>query len=74
MSIDSVKLTQYTKGGGCGCKIPPAALSEILNGHRSSNEFGLISGNSGGEDAAVFDLGDGKYLLSTTDFFTPIVG
>lgn len=73
MSADSIKLTKYTKGGGCGCKIPPAALSEILEGHRSSREFGLIAGNSSGEDAAVFDLGEGKYLLSTTDFFTPIV-
>lgn len=73
MSSDLIKLTDYTKGGGCGCKIPPAALSEILDGHRSSNEFGLISGNTGGEDAAVWDLGNDKYLLSTTDFFTPIV-
>jgi selenide,water dikinase len=73
MGLDTVKLTEFTKGGGCGCKIPPVALGEILDGHRTSNQFGLVTGNSGGEDAAVFDLGDGKYLLSTTDFFTPIV-
>ena len=68
-----VKLTGFTKGGGCGCKIPPAALSEILNDQHAALDNGLIVGNSEGDDAAVFDLGNDLCLISTTDFFTPIV-
>jgi selenide,water dikinase len=68
-----VKLTSYTKGGGCGCKLPPEALSEILANQYSSNEFGLVVGNSRGDDAAIWDMGNDQYLVSTTDFFTPIV-
>jgi selenide,water dikinase len=68
-----IRLTAYTKGGGCGCKIPPAALSEILKGQHAQNNNGLIVGNSVGDDAAVFALDDDLCLVSTTDFFTPIV-
>jgi selenide,water dikinase len=71
--MQNIKLTEYTKGGGCGCKIPPAALNEILSGQFTSNQFGLVEGNSNGDDAAVWDMGDGNLLVSTTDFFTPIV-
>lgn len=70
---DNIKLTAFTKGGGCGCKIPPAALKEILHGQLSSNEFGLLVGNSLGDDAAVIAISDTLCLVSTTDFFTPIV-
>lgn len=72
-TVKTIKLTEYTKGGGCGCKLPPAALSEILANQHSSDEFGLIVGNSRGDDAAVWDMGNDHYLVSTTDFFTPIV-
>lgn len=72
-TVNTIKLTEYTKGGGCGCKLPPAALSEILANQHSSDEFGLIVGNSRGDDAAVWDMGSDHYLVSTTDFFTPIV-
>lgn len=71
--MEKIKLTEYTTGGGCGCKIPPAELSEILAGQKTSNEFGLLEGNSNGDDAAVWDMGNGQLLISTTDFFTPIV-
>lgn len=71
--MQKIKLTEFTKGGGCGCKIPPAALNEILSGQFTSNQFGLIEGNSNGDDAAVWDMGNGNLLVSTTDFFTPIV-
>lgn len=71
--MNKVRLTEYTKGGGCGCKIPPASLSEILTGQHTSTEFGLVEGNSNGDDAAVWDMGNGNMLVSTTDFFTPIV-
>jgi selenide,water dikinase len=70
---DKIRLTEFTKGGGCGCKIPPAALKEILSGQLTSTEFGLLVGNSGGDDAAVISISDELCLVSTTDFFTPIV-
>ena len=70
---ETIRLTEFTKGGGCGCKLPPAALREILSNQHSSDEFGLIVGNSKGDDAAVWDMGNDRYLVSTTDFFTPIV-
>ena len=72
-SKEEVKLTSFTKGGGCGCKIPPAALSEILNDQHALVENGLLVGNSEGDDAAVYNLGNDLCLISTTDFFTPIV-
>lgn len=68
-----IKLTDFTKGGGCGCKIPPAALSEILADHRTGGASGLLVGNSSGDDCAVIEIGGDRLLVSTTDFFTPIV-
>jgi selenide,water dikinase len=70
---EKIQLTAYTKGGGCGCKLPPLALREILSNQVSSDEFGLLIGNSKGDDAAVWEIGNGLCLISTTDFFTPIV-
>jgi selenide,water dikinase len=68
-----MKLTQFTKGGGCGCKLPPEKLSKILEGFRTSNTFGLFEGNQNFDDAAVIEISESEYLLATTDFFTPIV-
>lgn len=69
------KLTQYSHGAGCGCKIAPAVLDHILknNGSGQSTFPHLLVGNEERDDAAVFDLGDGTGLVSTTDFFMPIV-
>jgi selenide,water dikinase len=68
------KLTQYSHGAGCGCKISPAILDKMLagslNNHYNPN---LLVGNEQRDDAAVLDLGDGTALISTTDFFMPIV-
>ena len=68
------KLTQYSHGAGCGCKISPAVLDKILH---SSNpivpDARLLVGNDKRDDAAVLDLGNGTALISTTDFFMPIV-
>lgn len=72
---DEVKLTAYSKGAGCGCKITPKALKEILQ-HQTSvvdNDPNLIVGNSTNDDAAVYALDDENCIISTTDFFTPIV-
>ncbi len=69
-----IKLTSYSHGAGCGCKISPAVLDEILGSSENKKAFKeLIVGNETKDDAAVYDLGDGNALISTTDFFTPIV-
>ncbi|RPI67219.1 MAG: selenide, water dikinase SelD [Ignavibacteriae bacterium] len=68
------RLTQYSHGAGCGCKISPKVLEEILHGAVTSvSDERLIVGNDTRDDAAVFDLGDGTGIVSTTDFFMPIV-
>jgi selenide,water dikinase len=70
----AIKLTRYSRGAGCGCKIAPAVLEEILKGEERENHFpALIVGNGTNDDAAVFDRGDGTAIISTTDFFMPIV-
>ncbi|HLP20192.1 MAG TPA: selenide, water dikinase SelD [Chitinophagales bacterium] len=69
-----IKLTQYSHGSGCGCKVAPAVLEEILKdtGHGYSTNK-LLVGNETKDDAAVYDMGNGMALISTVDFFTPIV-
>lgn len=69
-----VKLTQFSRAAGCGCKIAPAQLQEILFTANTLPLFSnLITGNAGNEDAAVYDLGNGEAIISTTDFFMPVV-
>jgi selenide, water dikinase len=68
------KLTQYSHGAGCGCKIAPKVLDTILKSDIAKIHFpNLLVGNEERDDAAVFDLGDGTAIISTTDFFMPIV-
>lgn len=69
-----VRLTQYSHGAGCGCKLSPAVLDSILTkvGKQGPNAQ-LLVGNDSKDDAAVMDLGDGTAIVSTTDFFMPIV-
>lgn len=70
----TIKLTEYSHGAGCGCKIAPAVLDTILaQGSPAPNFAHLLVGNHERDDAAVFDLGDGTAVISTTDFFMPIV-
>lgn len=72
--MDEIKLTQFSKGAGCGCKIAPKALDEILQTNISVKpDKKLLVGNSSKDDAAAYDLGNGTALISTTDFFMPIV-
>ena len=72
--MDPIRLTQFSHGAGCGCKLSPAVLHEILLGVDRSEVFpNLIIGNDTKDDAAVMDLGDGTGIISTTDFFMPIV-
>jgi selenide,water dikinase len=69
-----IKLTQYSHGAGCGCKISPAVLDTILHSDFPKASFPqLLVGNESKDDAAVMDLGDGTCIVSTTDFFMPIV-
>ncbi|MFN5648956.1 MAG: selenide, water dikinase SelD [Sphingobacteriales bacterium] len=71
---DTIKLTQYSHGAGCGCKISPALLEKILHSNFAMPDNDrLIVGNHTKDDAAVLDLGNGTALISTTDFFMPIV-
>ena len=71
---DKVKLTQFSRGAGCGCKIAPKVLDEILKTNIAMPaDSKLLVGNSSKDDAAVYDLGNGTALISTTDFFMPIV-
>ena len=72
--MDEIKLTQFSHGAGCGCKIAPQILEQILQSNSSfPNDKKLLVGNSSKDDAAVYDLGNGTALISTTDFFMPIV-
>jgi selenide,water dikinase len=73
--MENYKLTQYSHGAGCGCKIAPRVLDQILkSGGIAHQPFPqLLVGNEERDDAAVFDLGDGTAVISTTDFFMPIV-
>jgi selenide,water dikinase len=72
--MNDIKLTQYSHGAGCGCKISPQVLDVILKGNITMPDNDkLLVGNSSKDDAAVLDLGNGTALISTTDFFMPIV-
>jgi selenide,water dikinase len=71
---DTIKLTSFSHGGGCGCKIAPGVLAEIL---KTSGGFPvpeqLLVGIETADDAAVYKLNDEQALIATTDFFMPIV-
>jgi len=72
--MESYRLTQYSHGAGCGCKISPKLLDSILHTSLPPQQYpSLLVGNEERDDAAVFDLGDGTAIISTTDFFMPIV-
>lgn len=69
-----IRLTEYSHGAGCGCKISPKLLDEMLSSSKTDFvDANLLVGNESKDDAAVYDLGNGEALISTTDFFMPIV-
>jgi selenide,water dikinase len=71
---EKVRLTEFSHGGGCGCKIAPAVLTEILaNSPLKGLPAELLVGTETSDDAAVYRLNDSQALIATTDFFTPIV-
>ena len=72
--MTAIKMTQYSHGSGCGCKIAPKLLEDILQTDQQIfTDPRLLVGNDTKDDAAVYDLGNGSSVISTTDFFMPIV-
>ncbi len=73
-TLEKIRLTEFSHGGGCGCKIAPAVLSELLAATpiRGLPEA-LLVGTETADDAAVYKLNATQALVATTDFFTPIV-
>jgi selenide,water dikinase len=72
---NDIKLTQYSHGSGCGCKVAPSVLEEILKSDGLGHTVNpmLLIGNETKDDAAIYDMGQGIGLISTVDFFMPIV-
>src|SRR6476619_1347334 len=72
---EKIRLTEFSHGGGCGCKIAPAVLSEILANSQIKGVLpkDLLVGTETADDAAVYRLNAEQALIATTDFFTPIV-
>src|SRR5438128_3634876 len=72
--MSAIRLTSLSHGGGCGCKIAPAALTEILaKVPRTFLDPALLVGIETSDDAAVYRLNDEQAVVATTDFFMPIV-
>ena len=72
--VTNIRLTKYSHGAGCGCKISPKILDQILATNLSvPGNNHLLVGNHSRDDAAALDIGNGMALISTTDFFMPIV-
>jgi selenide,water dikinase len=72
----AVRLTQYARGGGCACKIPPGALEEMVAGLIGPGNAGsdaLLVGLTDGDDAAVVRIDGDRAVVATADFFTPVV-
>jgi selenide,water dikinase len=67
------KLTEYSKGGGCGCKIAPSVLQQIVHTENKFPFENLLVGNESNDDAAVYQVNGDTAIISTTDFFMPIV-
>src|SRR5437763_8140034 len=74
MADVETRLTSLAHGGGCGCKLSPAVLRELLAGMPATASFpDLLVGTETADDAAVYRLNDAQALVATTDFFMPIV-
>jgi selenide,water dikinase len=74
MNMQNIKLTSLAHGGGCGCKLSPAVLQELLANQPSAGPFrNLLVGTETGDDAAVWQIDDNNCVVATTDFFMPVV-
>lgn len=74
MNIPIVRLTSLAHGGGCGCKLAPAMLEQLLADLPAATPYRqLLVGTETPDDAAVWQLDDGTCVIATTDFFMPVV-
>jgi len=67
------RLTEFSHGGGCACKLAPGLLAQVLAGLAPNAHPDLLVGTETGDDAAVWRLAEDRALVATTDFFTPLV-
>src|SRR5580704_10962399 len=73
-AIQPIRLSQLSHGGGCGCKLAPSVLQQLLASHPTVSPYKrLLVGVETGDDAAVWELDDGNCIIATTDFFMPMV-
>ncbi|AGF72074.1 selenide, water dikinase SelD [Corynebacterium halotolerans] len=72
-AIDAIQLTGYAHGGGCACKIPPGELEDAVRGLTGVAHPDVLVGLDDGDDAAAVRIADGLAVISTADFFTPMV-
>src|ERR1700746_3955053 len=73
-AIQPIRLSQLSHGGGCGCKLAPSVLQQLLLSHPTVSPYQrLLVGVETGDDAAVWELDGGTCVISTTDFFMPMV-
>src|SRR5689334_8156717 len=73
MEESMVRLTEFAHGGGCGCKLAPAVLQELLAGQATALFPQLLVGTETADDAAVWRVSSELCVIATTDFFMPIV-
>jgi selenide, water dikinase len=74
MNVQNLRLTSLAHGGGCGCKLAPSVLQQLLATRPAAQPFAqLLVGTETGDDAAVWKLDDGTCVIATTDFFMPMV-
>ncbi|QRG04504.1 selenide, water dikinase SelD [Xanthobacter dioxanivorans] len=74
LDVPSVRLTSLAHGGGCGCKLAPSVLQDLLAGQPQTGPFArLLVGTETGDDAAAYDLDGATAIIATTDFFMPMV-
>ena len=71
---EKIRLTRFAAGGGCACKVPPGELEQVLSGLTAGREGGeLLVGLDHGDDAAAVRIDNGRAVIATADFFTPVV-
>ena len=74
VNVPTVRLSSLSHGGGCGCKLAPSVLQQLLADHPAAQPYRqLLVGTETGDDAAVWQLDNGTCILATTDFFMPMV-
>jgi selenide, water dikinase len=72
--MQPIRLSQLSHGGGCGCKLAPSVLQQLLSGHPATTRYKqLLVGVETGDDAGVWELDNGTCVIATTDFFMPMV-